>query len=280
MTGVDERAVRERFLAAVGAAGLRTSRSGVHRAEVGWAPGPDLVRAEGAVTRGQKLWNSWGYAKDSHFRFAIPAGWAEAVADRGLAVVGGRLTLWACPVGRGSDGVEVFEAAWVVQGRGFGLRLVRGYLARTGRAAHHAATAGAATRGARRKDRFPPPPKQPRLPLAAEKRRWGHLRVGLADAVMLGLCEAGVRRWCGQAGIDPDAGPVSLADVIAAYRVHPGATVRRFVRRVVEAAREGLSIGSEGQPLVEGGPLVTAGRHVRLGPPPEGVPDGLGQSRV
>lgn len=252
-----EEARRERFLAAVRAANLRFSASGDHRVEIQWVDRRGDVRAEGMAVPGAKLWNAWGRATDSVFTFRVPGDWTSTVAEPGLAVLGGRLTLYAEKVHWDGAGAEVYRAVWASQGRGFSLHTDRGYLGRSPKAFHHSGSVGNAYWGMKRKERHPTRTKSRRPRLWEEGQRWGSLPVTLADALEVGLCEDGVRRWCREVGINPDAGATTLGAVIAGYRLRPRPLVLRFIRYMVEVAGWCPPAGSQVTFTAEGG--FTAG---------------------
>lgn len=130
---------RERLISAYLRCGYRRARGkvgGQHRVSVS-------VREHDvfAWTTTEKAWgrrHRRGFTPcgiNSEHHLAVLANWGRAVYARGLAIVDGMLTMSAAKVRRSKvmpfpEGMEVFEAAWVRQGRGTGLKLQRGYIAR------------------------------------------------------------------------------------------------------------------------------------------------------
>lgn len=99
----------------------------------------------------EKNWNvykgaykGWAATSDDHF-VTVPTDWLTTVHKRGLAVVGGMMTLSATPVSD-TDGIEVYKAVWARQGRGYEVVTVAGYIARSGKAVAHGKTSEEAVR--------------------------------------------------------------------------------------------------------------------------------------
>lgn len=90
-------------------------------------------------------YKGWAAAEDHHV-ITVPADWRVRVLRRGLATVGGMLTLDLQPlVGHGD--IELFQAVWVSQARGFGVSVHRGVMARLGDQVFHAPSLQEASRG-------------------------------------------------------------------------------------------------------------------------------------
>lgn len=87
--------------------------------------------------RGDQVWEPRG----SYFSMRVPRNWLSRVHARGLAVVDGRPTLDAVAV-EGihyiDPAIQLFEASWVVQRRGYAATAVTGYIARVDGIACHA----------------------------------------------------------------------------------------------------------------------------------------------
>jgi len=77
--------------------------------------------------------------KSSSVLASVSRTWLTHVWRRGLAQVGGLTTLEAVRR-EDRDGVEVYAAVWVEQGRGVEVRVERGFIARSGSWSHHAAS--------------------------------------------------------------------------------------------------------------------------------------------
>lgn len=87
----------------------------------------------------------------------VPHRWLSQVHARHLAVVDGRMTLDAAPVGTDLPDIEVFATTWVRQGRGVAATAVRGFIARSitgsGTITHHSLSLKGAIAGLRSKRR-------------------------------------------------------------------------------------------------------------------------------
>jgi hypothetical protein len=85
----------------------------------------------------------------SEHRFCVPGDWLARVREPGLALLDGRLTLWADrqkDVLRRGHRVEVFRAVWCRQGRRFTLVTERGFISRLGPHVAHAEDPAGAVR--------------------------------------------------------------------------------------------------------------------------------------
>ena len=264
-----DRLKRQRFAQALRAAGFRRSESGVHRCELSWVDSPEQVNAEGFATPGRNYARSWSRTIDSLHRFHVPRLWHTQTVREDIAVLDGRLTLYAAlrrvipgcdvegvTVENGvADQVRVYcPAIWCEQGRGFSLNTRRGaiafLLARIGfqtvrQAWFHAAgddPVRAADRAyfgvlhrARTGTHLRKREKRPRFD--KEERLYGDYPVTLEQVVEMGLCEVSVREWCEKAGINLKAGVVTLRQVIVAYRLHPDRRALWVIRHYVALAR-------------------------------------------
>ena len=201
--------------AAYDACGYRVSASrwagGRHETHV-------MIGEPAASGASSKAWSGNGKWRgtDSAHTLRVPADWRRAVLARGLAVVGGMLTLDARliepdPAEAGYPGYEVYGATWVVQGRGVDLRAESGLLVRDlemDEVIHATTLRGAQVGLARRYEaqRRAADPEVARVARAAdaerkaarEAARWaryGDVEVTEADSWSVGNCETGTRDW-------------------------------------------------------------------------------------
>ncbi len=190
-----------------------------------------------------------GWAKYSTtVTVTVRPDWRIRVERRGLAVVGGMLTLDAQPMDHKGE-IEYFAATWVEQGRGYSATVVSGVIARSGGQEYHGPTMEAAGRGLAAKLRWAN--KTPAQKAAVEERlalakvaatadrwiaRYPGLQVCVSDARNTGACESGIRSWCGRVGIDVEQGCVGVEEIAAGYKAWPLPEVRAAV---IYAAREG-----------------------------------------
>jgi hypothetical protein len=87
----------------------------------------------------------WGANVDNH-KICIPHDWRMRVQRKGLASLGGMLTLDALRL-EAPTGIELYAAVWVVQGRGYGVKVERGFIVIQGNQQYHADTVENAIRG-------------------------------------------------------------------------------------------------------------------------------------
>jgi hypothetical protein len=183
-------------------------------------------------------------ATEDHHAITAPIDWRVRVLKRGLATTGGMLTLDLHPlVGQGD--IELFQAVWVSQARGYGVAAHRGVIARLGSEVFHAADAQDAIRGVTRKLKLATEPAKQRVSayalsvegFLARYGRYGDIPVSVEDARDTGACEYGIRSWCQAVGIDPEEGCVELSRVLAGFRTHPMVEVRRTVLHAIHAWR-------------------------------------------
>lgn len=203
-----------------------------------WAGGKHTTRVEvgGAVGCSGSSSRSWSKngkwsGSDSSHTFQVKSTWLQDVKARDLEVCGGMLTLDAEPI-RG-HGPELFQAVWAEQGRGFDLKAVSGYIARsTDGTTYHAPSARSALDGLARKLGQKPARRKGTLDLDRLVRRHGELPVVLADSLAVGNCESGTLSWCRAVGIAPHA-VASLREIVTGYKLRPLPEVLAVLRRVV-----------------------------------------------
>lgn len=156
----------------------------------------------------------------------IPIAWGTRVNKLGLAVVDGLTTLDAQKLEGAPEGVAAYAAKWVVQGRGYALEDVSGFIAVCGQVHYHAPSFEKAVAGAMRKAK-----------LSASKNifenlltkhgvesiaaRCPEIVVTVDDAKQVGACDYGIRSWCATVGIDYEIGKAPLKTVYDAYLMRP-----------------------------------------------------------
>lgn len=183
-------------------------------------------------------------ALEDHHRIAIPHDWLSRVYKRGLACAGGMFTLSVLTLVPAGD-IELFQAKWVEQGRGYSVKVRDGFIAHCGDVVYHADTADKAVAGVRRAltaaGRGGASRHSPYCITVDEfiqrYAKHGTVDVSLDDAYEAGCCEYGVRSWCQLVGIDYGAGRVPLSRVLEGFRVAPLIEVRRTVVRTLAIRR-------------------------------------------
>lgn len=183
-------------------------------------------------------------ANEDHHLIHIPRDWLVRVQGRGLAMLGGMLTLDLHPLEAAGE-VCVYAATWARQGRGYEVHVDRGFIATLLGEHYHAETAESAIVGVRRKAKI-----ASRRPVAArfepyeatveafeERYKRIHLVVTLADARDTGSCEFGIRSWCESVGLSYEEGNAPLQQVLQGFRTLPQVEVRRAVVHAVRRHR-------------------------------------------
>ena len=197
--------------------------------------------------RGQ--YKGWA-ANEDHHCIVVPKQWRTRVLKKGLAELGGLMTLDASPLEGAPEGIELYAAVWAEQGRGFTVNTNDGVIAITAdrTASFHGATVKAALSGLRRK-------------LGRTARETGStdsviefvkrhakladvVQVTAAQAKEAGACEYGVRSWCNAVGVDYEAGSASLGRVLEGYVARPQVEVRAIVNLAVREYRRELRDGN------------------------------------
>lgn len=220
-------------------------------------PRVDLTDNPASVGVAQSDYLDWDYyAKSCKYPkkivstlITVPAAWRIRVLKRGLAEVGGMMTLDAQEIKGMPPGISVFFAVWLAQGRGYELRNERGFIAIAGDIEYHADSIDAAIRGISKKL------KTISTNIAINNlldkhgiekiiSKFPNLTVTISDALATGACEYGIRSWCHAVELDYDAGAAPLADVYTGYQSRPisyarGAIIhalRRNKKAVLQAA--------------------------------------------
>lgn len=180
-------------------------------------------------------------ANEDHHRITVPRDWRLRVLKRGLATAGGMFTLSVQQLVSHGD-IELFQAVWVEQGRGFSVTVRRGVIARLYDEVYHAESSEQAIRGVRRKtNETLGVRKSPRSSYAIStedfvKRYalYADLPVTVQDAYNTGACTFGVNSWCASVGIDLSVEQeVPLSRLLTGFVQSPLIEVRRTVLRVV-----------------------------------------------
>jgi hypothetical protein len=178
-------------------------------------------------------------AREDHHRIVVPTDWCTRVLRRGLATLGGMLTLDAHALSTGHPDTQVYAAVWARQGQGFQVVVERGYIAVHYGESYHAETIERALRGVRRKTavatKWTDDVSVSRF--CARYSRFSMVAVCLDDARQTGACEYGIRAWCEAVGLPYAVGVATVGDVLAAYRRRPQVEVRRAVIHAVQRHR-------------------------------------------
>ncbi|MGF6937099.1 hypothetical protein OKW41_006261 [Paraburkholderia sp. UCT70] len=184
-------------------------------------------------------------AKEDHHVLCVPADWRQRVLARGLAVLGGMMTLDAHvlePVG----GIRLFAATWASQGRGYDIHVHGGFIAVLDDEHYHAETAEMARRGVQRKAKlrrtYVENYESTAEAFAARYAQFTDV-VTLQDARTTGSCEYGIRSWCERVGLDYEVGEAPLQAVLEAFCRFPQAEVRRAVIHAVRRIRHDQKAG-------------------------------------
>jgi hypothetical protein len=182
-------------------------------------------------------------AREDHHHIQVPSDWRLRVQARGLAILGGMMTLDAHPL-TSAGVVEVFAATWARQGRGYDVQVDRGYIARLGDEHFHAETADKAITGLRRKTQAGATSGAYQLSVDAFASRYEGVvaTVTLQDARESGSCEFGIRSWCAAVGLDYLAGGAALKAVLAGFRMRPQVEVRRAVLHALKRLRRDSAV--------------------------------------
>jgi hypothetical protein len=184
-------------------------------------------------------------ASEDHHKITVPVDWRTRVLKRGLATIGGMLTLTAQQLVSHGD-IELFQATWVEQGRGYQVNVRHGTIALLDDESFHAEDPQKAINGVLRKVEqargSAQPTKRNGYELNTQEfilryERYRDLDVHVEDALDVGACEFGVRSWCQRVGIDIEQGFVPLRCLLEGFSQCPLIEVRRTVLHVVAEHR-------------------------------------------
>lgn len=186
-------------------------------------------------------YKGWGANVDIH-RIRVPADWRIRVERKGLAVLGGLITLDALPM-EAPTSIELYAAVWASQVRGYAVKTDRGFIAVAGGDSFHSDTADGAISGLRRKGRSGSSraaaiaDMKSAVDVFITKYSRCAIDVSLEDARKSGSCEYGIRSWCASVGIDIARAQVPMAELLEGFRRMPQTEVRRAVLRAVRRNR-------------------------------------------
>lgn len=182
-------------------------------------------------------------ANEDHHLVHVPRDWLVRVQRRGLATLGGMLTLDLHPLEAAGD-VCVYAATWARQGRGYEVRVDRGYIATLLGEHYHAETAERAIVGVRRKAKLASYPIRARfepyevtVEAFVERYKRSYAVVTIDDARDTGSCEFGIRSWCESVGLSYEYGSAPLQKILQGFRKLPQVEVRRAVVHAVRRHR-------------------------------------------
>lgn len=171
----------------------------------------------------------------------VPNDWRIRVQRHGLAVVDGMMTLDASRLEGAPEGVRLYAATWIVQGRGYAVTATTGYIATTGEITYHADSAVKALAGLRRKIAGAEwAAKLAACDLSSILSGGIDLdgaTVRISDARAIGACDYGIRSWCHATGLPYDAGQASLRQVWAAYQAQPRTEARAAILHALRRQR-------------------------------------------
>jgi hypothetical protein len=185
-------------------------------------------------------------ANEDHHQLCVPADWRHRVLTRGLASLGGMMTLDAHALEPVGD-IGLFVATWASQGRGYDVQVHRGFIALLDSEHYHAETAEMAVLGILRKAKLRRTYMENyESPVEAFAARYARFAGGvtLQDARSAGSCEYGIRSWCERVGLDYELGEAPLQAVLDAFCRFPQIEVRRAVIHAVRRMRKGPKAGS------------------------------------
>jgi len=190
-------------------------------------------------------YKGWSANVDLH-QICVPADWRLRVERKGLALLGGLMTLDALQI-EAPAGIELYAAVWASQGRGYAVRTERGFIAVAGNDSFHSDTAEGAISGLLKKGRS----AQTRVSTIADiksaveafitKYARYDIDVSLDDARKSGSCEYGIRSWCVSVSIDIARVHVPMAELLEGFRRMPQTEVRRAVLGAVKRNRRKLN---------------------------------------
>lgn len=238
--------LRKQAVTAVAYSLIRHGAAGGHSLSINFAPDASAVDYKVVMDRN---WNTYrgqfkGWSADEdHHRITVPLDWRLRVERKGLADLGGMMTLDAHELMPHGD-VQLFAATWARQGRGFDVKVDRGFMALLGGEHFHADSAKAAISGVQRKVKAAGLPARAVVgayELSVEgfiKRYQGrNISVSVCDAQESGSCDFGIRSWCEAVGLNYEGGEAPLEMVLQGFRARPQEEVRRAVLYAVRRHR-------------------------------------------
>jgi hypothetical protein len=196
-------------------------------------------------------YKGWGANVDLH-QICVPADWRLRVERKGLALLGGLMTLDALQI-EAPAGIELYAAVWASQGRGYAVNTDRGFIAVAGSDSFHSDTANGAISGLLRKGRSAPTRAATIADMKSAvnafitKYTTYDIDVSLDDARKSGSCEYGIRSWCASVSIDIARAHVPMAELLEGFRRMPQTEVRRAVLGAVKCNRRKLNANISSQ---------------------------------
>lgn len=240
--------VRVQAVSEVAHALMRHGAAGGHTMRVGFAL--DASKVKYVVTMDQNrdtyagAYKGWSASEDHHL-IVVPMDWRVRVERKGLARLGGMMTLDAHPLISDGD-VLVYAATWARQSRSYDVKVDRGYIATLGNEHFHADSAQAAIKGVRRKVKSAEAPIHAAvspyaLTVDAFIKRYERqkITVSVRDAQESGSCDFGIRSWCAVVGLDYEAGEAPLEAILRGFELRPQEEVQRAVLYAVRRDRAG-----------------------------------------
>ena len=238
--------VKKKAVTAMAHSLMRHGASGGHTVRVEFAL--DASKVDYVVVMGQNRdtyggsFKGWS-ANEDHHRITVPSDWRLRVERKGLARLGGMMTLDAHPLMSDAD-VVLYAATWARQGRGYDVKVERGYIAQLGGEHFHGESAQDAIKGVKRKLKAAGMPARTMtspyaLTVDAFVKRYAgrKMTVSVSDAQESGSCDFGIRSWCEFVGIDYDDQEAPMDAVLAGFQARPQDEVRRAVLFAVRRHR-------------------------------------------
>ena len=225
---------------------MRHGASGGHTVRVDFALDASAVNYEVVMDQNRDTYSGsfkgWS-ANEDHHRITVPSDWRLRVERKGLARLGGMMTLDAHPLMSDGD-VVLYTATWARQGRGYDVKVERGYIAMLDGEHFHGESAQFAIKGLRRKLKAAGLPARTvtspyALTVDAFVNRYvgRKMSVSVSDAQESGSCDFGIRSWCEFVGIAYDDQEAPLDAVLAGFQARPQDEVRRAVLFAVRRHR-------------------------------------------
>lgn len=135
---------------------------------------------------------------NSYQKFGVQKGWIHKVYEQGIAFAGGMLTTHAVKIRE-----NVWEADWVVQGRGFGLNVQKGVIKKVGDSYIHAKDEASADRIAKKRIELEIlEAKKTKISawlrnatVEEIKIKFANIYIKKEDSIKAGNCETGTQNW-------------------------------------------------------------------------------------
>lgn len=173
-----------------------------------------------------------------------PADWRVRVAKRGLSCVDGMMTLDASPLDGAPQGVQLYAATWIVQGRGTDLRTVQGVIAKSGKTAFHGRDPVSALEGLKRKQKAQWLAELTLSDLGGVIAQVPTAIIRVKDAQAIGACLYGIESWCNRTGLPFQQGWTTLEAAYKAYLQDPAPEARAAILAVLKRSRQQLRLAA------------------------------------